>query len=258
LEMYIFEGIIQGNLKMSLCFTIVGALLATTSPVEASPVDVAKEPAVTTVVKADPKSGRLVRRVAVNPRALQNGSLVPRAAAEPSGGRAVVAGNGLDTTIDEAARRHGIDPLLVHAVVHVESRYNRLALSPKGAEGLMQLIPSTARRFGVKNSFSSHENIEGGVKYLRFLQERFQDLPRVLAAYNAGENAVERYNGIPPYPETQNYVYLVGRRYQELRRQNAVPSIAVKRPVETNVEAEEFRPVEAYLDEDGRLHLRTR
>jgi hypothetical protein len=251
LEMYFFQGIIRQNIKMSLCFAIVGSFLATTSLAEPSAEPVAK-----TVVKVDARNGRLVRRVCVNPKVLQNDIFVPNRMLPSPQESASISGTPLDEVIDLAARRHDLDPLLVHAVVHIESRYNRVALSPKGAEGLMQLIPSTARRFGVSNSFNSRENIEGGVKYLRYLQDRFQDLRLVLAAYNAGEHAVERYRGIPPYPETQNYVYLVGKRYRELRRSYHPRAGAHHSGGQT--EESEFRPIEAYIDEQGRLHLRTR
>ena len=117
--------------------------------------------------------------------------------------------------IRAAATRHGLDENLVRAIVEVESNYNSQAVSRKGCIGLMQLHPDTAKRFGVRDSFDPGENIEGGVKYLNFLMSEFEgELPLVLAAYNAGENAVERYNGIPPYRETQSYVRKVTARYR--------------------------------------------
>lgn len=250
--MYFFQGIIKRNVKMSICFAIVGAFLATTSPAETA----ALEPLAKSVVKVDTRNGRLVRRVLVNPKALVNGSWVPERMLPAGDRKALISGTPLDEVIDSVARSHDLDPLLVHAVVHVESRYNRVALSPKGAEGLMQLIPSTARRFGVSNAFDSRENIEGGVKYLRYLQDRFRDLRLVLAAYNAGEHAVERHRGIPPYPETQNYVYLVGKRYHELQRSHGAHVAAHLSGGQE--EESEFRPIEVYLDEQGKLHLQTR
>jgi soluble lytic murein transglycosylase-like protein len=105
------------------------------------------------------------------------------------------------------ASRYGIDEDLIHSIIRVESNYNPRAVSVKDCKGLMQLHPDTARRFGVTDVFDPSQNIEGGVKYLHFLIELFdRDLDLVLAAYNAGENAVKRFNGIPPYRETQNYV----------------------------------------------------
>ncbi|MEW6368240.1 MAG: transglycosylase SLT domain-containing protein [Acidobacteriota bacterium] len=112
------------------------------------------------------------------------------------------------------ARAHGIDPELVKAVIWVESAYNPRAVSNKGARGLMQLIPATAQRFGVSNIFDPTENITGGVKYLRFLLDIFNENTKLsLAAYNAGEEAVQRHNGIPPYRETRRYVELIAKIY---------------------------------------------
>jgi soluble lytic murein transglycosylase-like protein len=112
--------------------------------------------------------------------------------------------------IYEIAVRHSINPQLVAALIHVESSFNSRAVSPKGAYGLMQLLPGTARRFGLtkkKDLFDPKKNLEAGVKYLKWLTTRFGgDVQKILAAYNAGEGAVERFGGIPPYRETQQYV----------------------------------------------------
>ncbi len=109
--------------------------------------------------------------------------------------------------IREAALRHGVPERLVSAVIRVESGFNPRAVSPKGARGLMQLMPGTASLLGVRNSFDPHENIDGGVRHLRGLMDRFpNNLPFALAAYNAGEQAVTVHRGIPPYLETQGYV----------------------------------------------------
>jgi len=107
--------------------------------------------------------------------------------------------------IDKVSQEQGVDAMLVRAVIQVESAYRHTARSRKGAMGLMQLMPETARQFGVKDPYDPAANIEGGIKYLKTLLQR---LPRdlALAAYNAGEAAVERFHGIPPYPETRNYV----------------------------------------------------
>ena len=112
-----------------------------------------------------------------------------------------------DEMIETHARKFRVDPTLVRAVIQVESDFNPNTVSRKGARGLMQLIPATAKRYRVKDVFDPDENIRGGVNYLRDLIEMFpNNLPRALAAYNAGENAVTRYRGIPPFPETENYV----------------------------------------------------
>lgn len=112
--------------------------------------------------------------------------------------------------IYDIAVRHSVNPQLVAAVIHVESAFNPRAVSRKGACGLMQLLPATARRFGLskkKDLFDPKKNLEAGVKYLKWLTTRFGgDVQKILAAYNAGEGAVDRFGGIPPYPETQSYV----------------------------------------------------
>ncbi|WP_460905134.1 lytic transglycosylase domain-containing protein [Paraburkholderia jirisanensis] len=109
--------------------------------------------------------------------------------------------------IEDAALNFGVDEALVRAVIHAESNFEPNAISGLGAQGLMQLMPATARRFGVKDAFDAAQNIRGGVQYLAWLLKHFNgDLDRALAGYNAGENAVGRYNDVPPYPETQSYV----------------------------------------------------
>ncbi len=117
--------------------------------------------------------------------------------------------------IVQAAARHGVDPTLVRAVIQVESNYESRARSVKGAQGLMQLMPATSRRYGVANPYDPAANIEAGIKHLKFLLGRFP-LALALAAYNAGEATVERFGGVPPYAETRTYVdrilQLVGRK----------------------------------------------
>lgn len=109
--------------------------------------------------------------------------------------------------IDRIAAQHAVDPRLVRAIIRVESNFEPLAISRKGAQGLMQLMPATAGRFAVGNPFNPAENIRGGVQYLRTLLDMFPGkLTLALAAYNAGENAVLKHRGIPPYRETQDYV----------------------------------------------------
>ncbi|MCP5425729.1 MAG: lytic transglycosylase domain-containing protein [Gammaproteobacteria bacterium] len=123
--------------------------------------------------------------------------------------------------IAQIARKYSLDPLLLHAVISAESAFNPTARSPKGAMGLMQLMPATARRFGVYNAWDPVANIEGGARYLRWLLDQFQDSRLALAAYNAGEGAVMRYgNRIPPFPETRTYVTRVQRFYTHYQRFN--------------------------------------
>jgi len=109
--------------------------------------------------------------------------------------------------IDAVAVRHGVDPALVYAVIEVESAYRPAARSPKGAMGLMQLMPATAKRYAVADPFDPLANIEAGTRYLRLLLDRYDDdVDSALAAYNAGEGPVRKFGGVPPYPETLRYV----------------------------------------------------
>ncbi|HPC83862.1 MAG TPA: lytic transglycosylase domain-containing protein [Thermoanaerobaculaceae bacterium] len=117
-------------------------------------------------------------------------------------------------TVEEAARTHGLDPHLVDLVIRMESGYNPRALSPKGAQGVMQLMPTTARLYGVVDAFDPFENIRGGVRYLRDLLLRFDsNLALALAAYNAGPEAVARHGGVPPFAETRAYVAAILAAY---------------------------------------------
>ena len=123
-----------------------------------------------------------------------------------------------DQIVYEAAAEHGIDPCLIISIMRAESSFSLTARSIKGALGLMQLMPATAARFGVKDIFNARENIFGGTKYLKWLLDRYQgDVRLALAGYNAGEGAVETYgNRIPPYGETQFYVRLIYSRYSSI------------------------------------------
>lgn len=127
------------------------------------------------------------------------------------------------TYVRKAAKRHRLPTHLLHAVITVESAYNPQAVSHAGAQGLMQLMPATAKRFGVKDPFNPKQNINGGSRYLSYLIDLYKgDVKLALAAYNAGENAVKRYgNRIPPYKETQNYVRKVMKYYNKYRTQHA-------------------------------------
>lgn len=120
----------------------------------------------------------------------------------------------LDPLVKKYARKHGVDEKLVRIVLRQESGGNPLAVSPKGAMGLMQLMPETAESLGVQNAFDPEENVAGGVKYLKHCLGRFQqDIVLALAAYNAGPEAVEKYGGVPPYQETENYVAKITAAY---------------------------------------------
>lgn len=225
---------------MRFCLIILGMAAAV---VHAAPVATAEHQAtrVKSVVRVDAKTGRLVRMV-----------VVPSAPRQ----QAAVQREEVHEIVLENAKEHDLDPLLIHSMIEVESNYDPFATSPKGAQGIMQLIPSTARRFGVSNSYDVRENVSGGVRYLRFLMDLFQDEKLAVAAYNAGEKAVIRYGGVPPYRETQNYVRLVGDRYLEAKRTE--PPKAAKAGQPSMPEVEAYRPIEEFVDEQGRLHIRTR
>ena len=122
--------------------------------------------------------------------------------------------DGAEKLVREAAERHHVDPALVRAVIETESNWNPSARSRKGAMGLMQLIPTTAQRFGVNDAFNPKQNVDAGVRYLKTLLERYNgNLDLALAAYNAGEGAVDRAHGIPAYRETRSYVQKVQNAY---------------------------------------------
>lgn len=164
--------------------------------------------AMKTVVRTDAKSGRLVRTVVAPP--------APR-----------VAPARLTEMVDRIASQQGVEAPLVHSVIQAESNYNPSAVSPKGALGIMQLIPSTARRFGVGNAFDPADNIQGGVRYLRFLLDYYHnDYTKSIAAYNAGEAAVDKYHGVPPFAETLGYVRTVAKHLTAERRNQANVSAA--------------------------------
>ena len=174
----------------------------------------------------------------------------------------------LDALIDSISARHGVDPLLVRSVIEIESNFNRHAVSPQGAMGLMQLIPATGERFGVRDFFDPAQNIDGGVRYLRFLLEMFEgNLDLSLAGYNSGENRVARLGRIPAIPETQNYVRKVRSAYD--RRggpgtgvqlpasipapTRTIPEPLTGTPVPAQVQAGVNRTISATVDDRGVL-----
>lgn len=132
----------------------------------------------------------------------------------------------IDTYIEDFSAAYNIDPLLIYSQMKQESSFKLKATSHKGASGLMQLVPDTAKRFGVKNIYNPKQNIKAGVKYMRWLLDQFGgDMHLALAGYNAGEGAVKKYgNKIPPYRETQKYVTGIMTRYEDLSKQNSIPS----------------------------------
>jgi hypothetical protein len=172
----------------------------------------------------------------------------------------------IDSYIVESSIRYNVDPLLIYAQMHQESSFKRKAISYKGASGLMQLMPATARRFGVTSIFDPKQNIDAGVKYMRWLLNTFnQDLRLALAGYNAGEGAVMKYGWqIPPYNETQEYVRRITARYNSIRNPNYIAR-TVKKVSATEaakLEQKETVPLTIYEPEpltirlpDGRMRL---
>lgn len=133
-----------------------------------------------------------------------------------------------DPYILQASEKYNVDPALVKAVIRAESNFNPLAVSPKGAQGLMQVMPQTAARYRESDMFSPITNIYVGTRHLAYLMKRYSDdLPLVLAAYNAGEENVDRYKGIPPFNETQNYVKRVMRYHNQYRSEVTIASSAL-------------------------------
>jgi hypothetical protein len=190
---------------------------------------------ITTVIRPDLRTGRLVRSVMVTSKPVAEQrvveALVPPRVVSPlvvATGTKAPPATGIDEAIEQIAAQVSLPSQLIHSVIKVESNYNPFAISHKGAQGLMQLIPSTARRFDVSNVFNPAENIEGGSKYLKYLLDLFKgNYALALAAYNAGEAAVARYGGVPPFPETQNYLILVARQLQEAKKAEAAKQKAI-------------------------------
>jgi hypothetical protein len=178
----------------------------------------------------------------------------PRNEAQPAAG---APGQGAERSVDAiiagAAEKHAVDPHLVRAIVKVESNFNPEAISRKGAMGLMQLVPQTARRFGVSDIFDPEENVDAGVRYLKYLLGLYNGNLRLsLAAYNAGEKAVDRHSGIPPYPETRQYVNKISSLYGSGYIVNPFGlslSIPARRP------QPDRWGIMKRLDEHGRVHF---
>src|SRR5215213_2473012 len=171
----------------------------------------------------------------------------------------------IDSYIIDSSRRYNIDPLLIYSQMHQESSFKLKATSYKGASGLMQLMPATARRFGVTNIYDPKQNIDGGVKYMRWLLDTFGgDVVLALAGYNAGEGAVWKYgNQVPPYRETQEYVRRITARYNSISNPNFVRTVKkVTNQQAAKLEQKESKPLTIYEPNalaiktpDGRMRL---
>jgi hypothetical protein len=227
------------NNRLRSCFILMLAASAS----GASPPTV-QQGHMTTVVRADLKTGRLIRSVVLEPRVAD---LPP--------------GEDLSHMIDSIADEQGVESPLVHSVIRAESNYNANAVSLKGAQGMMQLIPATARRFGVSDTFDARQNVQGGVRYLRYLLDYYQgDYSRAIAAYNAGEGAVDKYHGIPPYTETQNYVVRVAKNLKTAREEHAQSAASAHADAGVNSETSksiETSSIQTVLGSDGRVYYRT-
>lgn len=153
---------------------------------------------------------------------------IARSFAAPPKRTAALTRQGLNDVINGAGERHQIDPDFINSVIRAESGFHQNAVSKKGAQGLMQLMPGTASQLGVNNAFDPNANVEGGTKYLRELLEKYNyDVPKALAAYNAGPKRVDQYHGIPPYYDTQAYI---ARIIRDFNRQKLAenPALAKK------------------------------
>ena len=245
---------------VAFCFLAAVALAMTEPPIRAAETATGSVPGgapnaspasrVKSVVRVDPQTGRLVR-VLVPLRTVAsaaNRRPVSRTAANPA----------IQALVDKTARDYNVSPALVNSVIAVESGFDPRAVSWKGAQGIMQLMPATARRFGVSDAFDVKQNLEGGIRYLRFLQDTFKDDKLAIAAYNAGEGAVAKFNGIPPYRETVDYVKKVGEQYEQAKKNEESGKAAASAPAVTHPPAEERHPrLVSFVDERGQLHIAT-
>ncbi|MBV9507457.1 MAG: lytic transglycosylase domain-containing protein [Acidobacteriia bacterium] len=224
------------DILLRICFRLGWLCGLAILPLSAGGLESSPSPAVTSVVRTDHRSGKLVRVVA--------GSRRPGAI--------------LSSTVNQIAAEQALPPELIDSVIQVESDYNPYAISPKGARGIMQLIPETARRFGVSNPFDVSQNINGGARYLKYLLNLYKgDTRLALAAYNAGEQAVARYGGVPPYPETRSYVEDVGKRLE--RTMAAKPKqTAASPPASLQTDPDAPRHIQQIVEPDGAVRYVSR
>lgn len=247
-----------------------GVRVEESRPRATAPLKDPRRPKVPTAPKTDRRNSgsdaASEARSLVQPTVLFADQPVTVASANLSSLRGYTTGSAqVDSYLVDSGGRNGVDPLLLYSVMHQESSFKSGAISPKGARGLMQLMPGTAARFGVTSIFDPRQNIEGGARYLRFLLDRFDgDVNLALAGYNAGEGAVEKYGWrIPPYTETQEYVRRISRRYSLIQDPNsALYAQRVNRSQVARLQAQQPTPLTIYERTvstirlpDGRLQL---
>lgn len=232
---------VENNILRHFCFAVVWMPAFLLNPGLAAPL--------TSVVRADPHSGKLVRvMLPADPaqRTPEQKALDPEMLAP-----------GISAAVEQAAAEHELPAELIRSVIRVESNYNPFAVSPKGALGIMQLIPQTARRFGVSDAFNPVENIRGGTKYLKYLLDLYHgDYGLALAAYNAGEGAVAKHGGAPPYAETRKYVERVQTQFAAaVKNRTAKPT-----PRESTAEAStlQYNHIHEIMEPDGSVRYVSR
>jgi soluble lytic murein transglycosylase-like protein len=225
----LFQSTKRTDILRHFCFTLMLAGWAGMAP---SAFGADQPQRYSSVVRPDLRTGKLVRSVVViskpvNEQRVQENVVRARVVNASDPAQPPAALENINEAVQRIAAEHSLPPQLIHSVIKVESNYNPYAVSNKGALGMMQLIPETARRFGVTDVFNPVDNIRGGAKYLRYLLDLYSwNYPLALAAYNAGEAAVAKYGGIPPYTETQNYVLLVRKELEAARKNAAAKPVA--------------------------------
>jgi len=254
-------------LPLVILAAVPGAALAqTTSSYQVDNLDLPNAVQIQTPKVEPPKTPKRLTKSSNYTYSPPEGALIHLTSQQinPSLGGFTTGNSDVDNFIVESGKRNSVDPLLLYSIMHQESTFKQRALSPKGARGLMQLMPPTASRFGVTNIWDPKQNIEGGARYMRFLLDMFSgDVRLALAGYNAGEGAVLKYGyQVPPYSETREYVRRIGQRYSLLRNPQAAVSLtpeqlaAAKQKDPTPLNIYERSVFMARLP-DGRLQLVT-
>ena len=255
----------EQNILTYLCFRLgLGATLTATLLSAAGLPDRPQQ--ITQVVRADPRTGKLVRSVMVTSKPVASlavaAAVVPSratSAAAPAAPAASFPVDSFNDAVERIAAEEAIPALLIHSVIKVESNYNPFAVSPKGALGLMQLMPETARRFSVADVFNPLDNMQGGAKYLHYLLDLYNgNYTLAIAAYNAGEAAVEKYGSVPPFPETRNYVAQVRRAIEISRKAQKAPAAAPQPAQPAEPTPEEPRHIQEIVGTDGIVRYVTR